>query len=195
MAAGLSATNQHWEVGGPAPEVIGPTDAPVYPDVSFWSSEPTRAEARARKHLTDAEIDGIFDEVTAVIDENLLRFDPLVAYYGGFFPEGDAGRIEDEREAADSVKRDLAWAAMERAIGEPAFFSNLLAWYDRGLWPVGWAGIIQRDTCGFCSWHKVADPRRRHRPMRLGCITSKQVPSGAFADLWHRQSKAVKIQA
>jgi hypothetical protein len=98
------------------------------------------AEAHARRHLTDVEIDGIIDEVAAVIDENLLRFDALVAYYGLFFPDGDPGRIEDEREAAHSVKRDLAWAATERAIGEPAYFSDLLAWYDRGRWPVGWSG-------------------------------------------------------
>jgi len=125
---------------GDSAEVIGPTDAPVYLDVAFWSERTHEAESRARKHLTDAEIDRIIDEVAAVIDENLLRFDPLVAYYGRFFPDGDPGRINDEREAAHSVKRDLAWAAMERAVGEPGFFSDLLVWYDRGRWPVGWAG-------------------------------------------------------
>ncbi len=123
---------------GDSPEVIGPTDASVYLEVAFWSERTHEAEARARQHLTDAEIDGIIDEVAAVIDENLLRFDPLVAYYGRFFPDGDPDRMEAEREAAHSVKRDLAWAATERAIGEPGFFSALLAWYDRGRWPVGW---------------------------------------------------------
>jgi hypothetical protein len=125
---------------GDSAEVIGPTDAPVYLDVAFWSERTHEAEVRARKHLSDAEIDGIIDEVAAVIDENLFRFAPLVAYYGRFLPDGDPGRIEDEREAAHSVKRDLAWAATERAIGEPGFFSALLAWYDRGRWPVGWVG-------------------------------------------------------
>jgi hypothetical protein len=129
-------------IGKPAdsPEVVGPSSAPVYLDVTFWSERTHEAEARAQRHLTDAEIDTIIDEVGAVIDENLLRFDPLVAYYGRYFPNGDAGRIEDERQAAHRVKRDLAWAATERAIGEPGFFSDLLAWYDRGRWPVGWAG-------------------------------------------------------
>ena len=125
---------------GPSLEVIGSSDVPVYTDVAFWSERTHEAEARSLRHLTDAEIDCIIDEVAAVIDENLLRFDPLIAYYGRFFPDGDPGRIEDEREAAHSVKRDLAWAATERAIGEPAFFSDLLALYDRGRWPVGWAG-------------------------------------------------------
>jgi len=126
---------------GDAPEVIGPIDAPVYLDASFWSERTHEAEARARKHLTDAEINRIIEEVAAVIDEDLLRFDPLIAYYGRFFEDGDPRRIEDEREAAHSVKRDLAWAATERAIGEFAFFTDLLSWYDRGRWPVGWAGV------------------------------------------------------
>jgi hypothetical protein len=125
---------------GDSPEVIGPTDAPVYLDVAFWSARTHEAETRARTHLKDVEIDRIIDEVAEIIDEDLLRFDPLVAYYGRFLPDGDPGRIDDEREAAHSVKRDLAWAATERAIGEHGFFTGLLPWYDQGRWPVGWAG-------------------------------------------------------
>jgi hypothetical protein len=125
---------------GRSREVVGPTDTPVILDVPFWSERTHEAEARARRHLTDPEIDGIIEDVAAVIDENLLRFDPLVAYFGRFAPDGDPDRIQCERGAAHSVKRDLAWAACERATGEPGFFSELLAWYDRGRWPVGWAG-------------------------------------------------------
>lgn len=125
---------------GHSPEIASSSDAPVYLDVPFWSERTHEAEERARRHLTDAEIDTIFGEVAAVVDENLLRFDPLVTYYGRYFPDGDGDRIEDERQAAYSVKRDLAWAATELAIGEPGFFSDLLAWYDRGRWPVGWSG-------------------------------------------------------
>jgi hypothetical protein len=127
-------------IPGESPEVIGPSSTPVYLDSAFWSERTHEAEARAQRHLTDPVIDNIIDEVAAVIDENLLRFDPLVAYYGRFFLAGHPGRIEDEREAAHSVKRDLAWAATEQAIGEPAFFCALLPWYDRGRWPCGWAG-------------------------------------------------------
>jgi hypothetical protein len=125
---------------GDLPEVIGPSDEPAFLDVLFWSERTHEAEARVRRHLTDLEIDAIIDEVAAAIDENLRRFDPLVAYYGRFAPDGDPGRIAWEREAAHSVKRDLAWAAAERAIGEPSFFNGLLPWYDRGRWPTGWSG-------------------------------------------------------
>jgi hypothetical protein len=125
---------------GDTPEVAALSDEPVFLDTAFWSERTHAAEATARRHLTDPQIDGIIDEVAAIIDEDLLRFDPLVAYYGRFAPDGDPTRIEWEREAAYGVKRDLAWAACERAVGEPGFFCGLLPWYERGRWPVGWAG-------------------------------------------------------
>jgi len=78
-------------------------------------------------------LDGLGSELSG-------RFDPLIAYYGQFASDGDPARIEWERKAAHSLKRDLAWAAIEQAIGEPAFFSRLRPWYDRGRWPIGWIG-------------------------------------------------------
>lgn len=121
-------------IGQPAeaPEVIPHRDAPVYLNSAFWSRRTHEIEARAREHLTDPEIDPTFNEVAAVIDENLGRFDPLIAYFARFFPDGHPERIEDER--------DTAWAAVERAIGEPGFFTALLPWYERGRWPCDWSG-------------------------------------------------------
>jgi hypothetical protein len=125
---------------GDTPEVVSPSNEPMFLDAAFWSERTHETEAVVRRHLTDPQIDAIIDEVAAVIDEDLLRFDPLVAYYGRFAPAGDPTRIQWEREAAHSIKRDLAWAACERAVGEPGFFCGLLPWYDRGRWPVGWVG-------------------------------------------------------
>ena len=130
----------HIGTPGDSPEVIGPSDSPVFLDAAFWSERTHEAEASARRHLTDSEIDAIIDDVARIIDEDLRRFDPLVAYYGRFAPDGDPTRMRWEREAAHSVKRDLAWAACERAVAEPGFFDALLQWYERGRWPVGWVG-------------------------------------------------------
>ena len=129
-------------IGQPSelPEVIEAGDAPMHLNSSFWSERTREIEAEARQHLTDPEIDRIFDDVAAIIDEDLRRFDPLLAYYGRSAPDGDPDRIEDERQAAHSVKRDLAWAAVELSIGRIGFFSKLLPWYDRGRWPCSWAG-------------------------------------------------------
>ena len=127
-------------MNGAEPEVVTSPDRPAFLDGAFWSLRTHGAEGIARKVLSDPEIDEIIDDVAAVIDENLRRFDPLIAYYGRFAPDGDPSRIEWERGAAHSVKRDLAWAACERVVGEPGFFSDLLPWYERGRWPVGWDG-------------------------------------------------------
>jgi hypothetical protein len=145
----------------------GREEEPVYQDVAFWSARTHEAEARGRRHLSEAEIDAVFDEVAAAVDADLRRFDPLIAYFARFFDEGDAQRIEDEREVAHGVKRDLAWAAVEMAIGlghviaretasggehasdlvkstaeAAGFFVSLLPVYDRGRWPCGWAGGV-----------------------------------------------------
>lgn len=121
-------------------ELIAQGDEAVYRPFEFWSERSHEAEAIARKHLTDLEIDGIFDEITSVIDEDLSRFDPLIAYYGRFFEAGDPVRIDLESDAAADLKRDLAWAAIERSVGNPAFFTSLIPWYAQGRWPVDWSG-------------------------------------------------------
>jgi hypothetical protein len=125
---------------GKTHEVLGPSTEPHFLDTAFWTERTHEVEFRALQHLTDLEIDGIFDHVAGVIDEDLSRFDPLVAYYGRFASDGDPERIEWERSAAHSVKRDLAWAACEKSFGESGFFTGLLTWYERGRWPIGWKG-------------------------------------------------------
>lgn len=132
-----------------APEVIGPSDAPVYLEVGFWSERTHEAEDRARRLLIDAEIDSIFSEIAAVIDENLRRFDPLVAYYGRFFPDGDPGRIEDERQAAHSVKRDLAWAAIERGSVSQRFSVPCSRGTIEGVGRVGGLASTLTGICEF----------------------------------------------
>jgi hypothetical protein len=125
---------------GSSPELSTPDAGPVYQDVEFWGARTHEVEARSRRHLSDGEIDAVFEEVAAAVDEDLRRFDPMIAYFSRFAPDGDEGRIEAEREVAHCVKRDLAWAAVERATGNPRFFASLRAVYDRGRWPCGWAG-------------------------------------------------------
>ena len=124
---------------GDSPELVPVADAPEYLNFSFWSARSHEIESLAREQLADAEIDQIFDEVVAVINEDLRRFDPLIVYFDRFCD--DLGtRFDDEIEMALSVKRDLAWAAIERTIGLPGFFTQLAAWYGKGRWPFNWVG-------------------------------------------------------
>ena len=129
-------------IGKPDPALTGLICSelpPVLNDI-FWSERTHELESAALQVLSDDSIDGIFDGITAIIDADLGRFNPLVAYFGTFLPDGDETRIQIERDVAHSVKRDLAWAVVERTIGVDGFFSGLLRWYDRGRWPYDWSG-------------------------------------------------------
>ncbi|MBL8891841.1 MAG: hypothetical protein JNL67_17835 [Planctomycetaceae bacterium] len=124
---------------------LSPFVTDVFPpalNYAFWSARTHETESLAMRSLSDAEIDSLFDSVAAIIDKDLRRFDPLVACFGKLLPDGDEDRIEAEREIAHCVKRDLAWAVIEKAIGVNGFFCGLLQWYDQGRWPHDWEGAF-----------------------------------------------------
>ncbi|MEI8381699.1 MAG: hypothetical protein WCJ09_16340 [Planctomycetota bacterium] len=107
-------------------------------DADFWQARTEALEALALSRCSDQNIDGMFYEVTSIIDEDLTRFDPMVAYFGRYYPDGDPVRIEIESEIAACVKRDLSWMMVEWLIQAPGFFTGLKTWYDLGRWPHGW---------------------------------------------------------
>jgi hypothetical protein len=114
--------------------------SPPVLNYAFWSARTHEIESIAMRSLSDSEIDSLFNSVAAIIDIDLRRFDPLVQYFGKLLPDSDESRIEAEREIAHCVKRDLAWAVIEKAIGVNGFFCGLLQWYDQGRWPHDWLG-------------------------------------------------------
>ena len=116
--------------------------SPPVLNYAFWSARTHEIESIAMRSFSDAEIDSIFENVAAIIDKDLRRFDPLVQYFGKLLPDGDEGRIAAEREISHCVKRDLAWAATEKSIGVNGFFCGLLQWYDQGRWPHDWLGVF-----------------------------------------------------
>ena len=109
-------------------------------DTEFWRRHTTTVESIALTSLSDGEIDDIFGQTAAIIDEDLLRFDPMVQYLGSRFADGDHLRIQIEQEIAHAVKRDLAWLTIELLLDAPGFFTCLKTWYDAGRWPHGWDG-------------------------------------------------------
>ena len=141
-----------WLSSFPLLTMLGVPDARLSPFVTevlppvlnyaFWFARTHQIESLAMRSLSDAEIDSLFDNVASIIDKDLRRFDPLVAYFGKLLPDGDEGRIEAEREIAHCVKRDLAWAVIEKTIGVTGFFCCLLPWYKQGRWPHDWLGAF-----------------------------------------------------
>ncbi len=146
----ISKAQQKWlrtfpilgSFGDPTPvEGVQIDEAPI-PELAyeFWSSQTKSLEKIALAELSDSSIDAIFEEVTLIIDEDLLRFDPMVHFFAQHYPDGDPFRIELEREVALCVKRDLSWMTVEQVLGKGGFFSHLRGWYNLGRWPHGWIG-------------------------------------------------------
>ena len=119
--------------------IIDSSEIPAL-DAEFWRRQTEAIEPAAFEELSEQEIDDMFDATSAIIDEDLLRFDPMVHYFAAHFEDGDQRRIEIEREIAHSAKRDFAWMTIELALNAPGFFLNLKPWYDAGRWPHGWDG-------------------------------------------------------
>lgn len=124
----------------PVDGAIVSTDAIPQLDGEFWQAQTEAIEKVALTKCSDVNIDGIFNEVTWIIDENLARFDPMVNYCGRHYSDGDPVRIEIESNIAACVKRDLSWMMVEWLVETPGFFTHLKKWYELGRWPHGWRG-------------------------------------------------------
>ncbi|MCA9136906.1 MAG: hypothetical protein KDB00_09105 [Planctomycetales bacterium] len=118
---------------------LDPSEIPTL-DAQFWGRQTEALESTALRKFSDREIDGVFDQTSEIIDEDLLRFDPMVHYFRAYFADGDETRIAIEKEIAHAAKRDLAWMTIELLLDQQGFFTDLRTWYDAGRWPHGWIG-------------------------------------------------------
>lgn len=110
--------------------------------LSTWSPRTHRLEQQAIAAITNAAIDEIF----AATSE---RIGPSVATaLGDYFDRRpninestDCGADQGLwPEVLDSIKRDVAWAAIEHVLHDYDFFTDLLTYYRAGRWPCGWSG-------------------------------------------------------
>lgn len=108
-----------------------------------WSCRTHALERRARKQLGEPAIDHVFRRISIALDK------PLRAALKKYFdrrPNGLNANTECNAdlglwpELLETMKRDIAWAAVERLLGTPDFFSALLAFYRAGRWPCSWRG-------------------------------------------------------
>lgn len=124
----------------PVDGAIVSMDAVPKLDCNFWQAQTEAIERIALTKCSDLNIDGIFYEVTWIIDENLMRFDPMVNYFRRHYHDGDPVRMEIESNIAQCVKRDLSWMMVEWLIEISGFFTQLKTWYNLGRWPHAWHG-------------------------------------------------------
>ena len=123
--------------------VLIPPDEPAVLNFDFWSKRTHELEEIALNRIDDHDIDEIFCFVAEVMDDNLSRFNPIIDYFSRFYTEemDISLKMESETEVAHSIKRDLAWMAVEKVIGVNGFFCSLMTWYECGRWPYDWNGL------------------------------------------------------
>lgn len=103
--------------------------------LSVWEPHTELLEKFAEEIIGSDAVDDIFETVSAALGDDIYRA-------WGEFRER-AGLSEQnalDLEITDMVKRDLCWAAVEKAMNRPGFFTELLDVYRDGRFPCGWDG-------------------------------------------------------
>ena len=103
--------------------------------LSVWDPQISLLEKMSEHIIGDDAIDDIFETVSMALDEDIWNAWQEFRVRGGLQEEGGL-----DEEIADMVKRDLCWAAVERALNSPGFFTELIEIYKDGYFPCGWDG-------------------------------------------------------
>lgn len=103
--------------------------------LSVWEPPTCFLEKLACEIIGDDAVDDIFETVSTALDEDIWNAWQSFRTRGGLEEENAL-----DEEIADMVKRDLCWAAVERALNKPGFFTALLDVYRDGYFPCGWEG-------------------------------------------------------
>lgn len=103
--------------------------------LSVWEPQIYFLEELAEKIIGNDAIDDIFETVSLALDGDIWREWQLFRERAGFNEENAL-----DEEITDMVKRDLCWAAVEKALNITDFFTGLLDIYRSGYFPCGWEG-------------------------------------------------------
>ena len=103
--------------------------------LSNWEPQIAELEKLACDIIGNNAIDDIFDTVSIALDNDIWRTLQSFRERRGLEEENAL-----DEELADMVKRDLCWAAVERALDRTGFFTALLEVYRNGYFPCGWDG-------------------------------------------------------
>ena len=112
--------------------------------LEVWGQNSELIEQKALRQLKDEQIDAIFEAVSLAIGnefyEALCDLDDKIGQETG----EDQSGIEEE--ILDFIKRDTAWACIERLLGEKGFFSRILEINQTGHWACSWVGKFPKGN-------------------------------------------------
>lgn len=103
-----------------------------------WGKNSENIEEESLKKLSNAQIDAVFEAVSLAIGNEVYEaLCDLEDKIGEETGEDQSG-LEDE--ILDFIKRDTAWAAIEKILGQKGFFSRVYDINRTGRWACSWVG-------------------------------------------------------
>lgn len=103
--------------------------------LSVWEPHIDLLEKLAEEIIGGDAVDDIFETVSTALDEDIWNNWQEFRTRAGLEEENAL-----DEEIVDMVKRDLCWAAVEKAMDRTGFFTELLDVYRDGRFPCGWDG-------------------------------------------------------
>ena len=101
-----------------------------------WEPHIFSLEDMAVKQIGNAQIDHIFSIVSSEIGDIIWKkWEHSITVQ---HLEEETGL---ENEMLDMVKRDIAWAYIEKILDVQGFFNTLLGIYKDGYFPCAWVGV------------------------------------------------------
>jgi hypothetical protein len=103
-----------------------------------WGCNCEKIEEEALKQLTDQQIDNVFEVVSLTIGNQL--YEALCDMEDRIGEETGEDQSGIEEEILDFIKRDTAWACVERLLNRTGFFSQVYEINRIGHWACSWVG-------------------------------------------------------
>ena len=103
-----------------------------------WGLNSETIERKALKKLSDQQIDQIFEKVSITIGNQV--YDALCDMENRIGEETGEDQSGIEDEILDFIKRDTAWACIEKLLNENGFFNRIYEINRSGRWACSWVG-------------------------------------------------------
>lgn len=103
--------------------------------VEVWESQIYPLEDTAVEKIGDDAIDEIFEVVSDAIGDTIWRKFEEYIYRQQVYDD-----LEVRYELFDRMRRDMAWACVEKVLDMPGFFTMLTEIYKEGYFPCSWDG-------------------------------------------------------
>jgi hypothetical protein len=105
--------------------------------MTVWRPRSAALEEIARTVMGEPGIDEVFADVAGVAGPGI---EVALGRHFDRHPNSSDSDLGLWPDVLETMKRDIAWAAVEAVLGRPGFFSSILPYYRRGRWPCAWSG-------------------------------------------------------